>query len=190
MSAFITLTGSYITSDPSAGRWKNLNKDKKYGSHTHQPNTWIRHLLWDLTSTDGRRTVGYLGREWPILRHTWTSSRRARVWSTLVPPTNQNRHSDSITCIFHTFHVKQADVTQQQLLGGHVLLLNEMEVRCGKQKHLRLEGVNATHDQLLVEVPKQLQVCVDGFSYPYRNYLTICTKMLCFNKFFKLLTSF
>lgn len=55
----------------------------------------IRHLLWDCTSTDGRRAAGYLGQVWPTLRHTWTSGRRARGWSTPVPPTTQNRHRES-----------------------------------------------------------------------------------------------
>lgn len=52
----------------------------------------VRHLVWDCTSTDGRRAAGYLGQVWPTLQHTWTSGRRARGWSTPVPPTNQNRH--------------------------------------------------------------------------------------------------
>lgn len=55
----------------------------------------IRHLLWDCTSTDGRRAAGYLGQVWPTLQHTWTSGRRAHGWSTPVPPTNQNRHKGS-----------------------------------------------------------------------------------------------
>lgn len=96
MSAFITLTGSYMTSDPSAGRWKNLQEEERLGSPVRQTNrSCTRHLPRHRTSTDGRRATGYLGQVWPTLRRTWTSGRRARGWSTPGPPATQKRHRKS-----------------------------------------------------------------------------------------------
>lgn len=65
-------------------------KEERLGS----PLKWsqqklLRHLLWDCTSTDGKRAGGYSGQVWPTLQHTWTSDRRARGWSTPAPQANQ-----------------------------------------------------------------------------------------------------
>lgn len=74
------------------GRPVKEPEKKKRSRSLARAHTWrngsclTRHLLWDRTSTDGRRAAGYLGQVWPTLRHTWTSGRRARGWSTPVPP--------------------------------------------------------------------------------------------------------